>query len=75
MPSNQSGLPVYGARPARHTTPVTRSGISAAQASAGGPPPDAPMTAKRSSPSASAICATSPAAEATSRPGCGVEPP
>jgi len=75
MPANQSNAVVNGAMPARHTTAVTRSGSSAAHASACGPPPDAPITANRAMPSASAICATSLAADATSRPGSGLEPP
>ena len=47
----------------------------AAQASAWGPPPDAPMTANRATPNASASSATSTAAEATSLAGYGLEPP
>jgi hypothetical protein len=39
-------------------TRVTRSGNRAPQASANGPPPEKPTTAKRSSPRASAICET-----------------
>ena len=75
MPSNQSNASVYGAGEASVTTPVTRSGTSAAQARACGPPPDVPMTANRSMPSASATATTSAAADVTERPGCGVDPP
>ncbi|GAB3847625.1 hypothetical protein GCM10027610_067870 [Dactylosporangium cerinum] len=57
------------------TAAVTRSGSRAAQARACGPPPEWPMTANRSTPSASATAAASLAAEATVRSGLGVEPP
>jgi hypothetical protein len=75
IPSNQSMSAAIGARLARQAAPVTRAPSRAAHASACGPPPDAPMTANRPTPSASATCATSAAADATSRPGRGVEPP
>src|SRR5690242_1272429 len=72
MPASQSRpSALRGARPEPLTTARTRPGSSAAQASACGPPPEWPMTANRSIPSASAIPATSAAAEATSRPGGG----
>ena len=54
----------YGAGPEALTAARTRSGSSAAQASACGPPPEWPMTANRSMPSASATAATSAAADA-----------
>ena len=75
MPSNQSNASVYGARPASVTTPVTRPGSRAPHASACGPPPEAPIDANRPTPNASATAATSAAADATSRPGFGLEPP
>ena len=75
MPSNQSNASVRGAMPASVTTPVTRSGSSAAPASACGPPPEAPIAANRPTPNASATAATSAAADATSRPGRGDDPP
>jgi len=75
MPANQAKSSVYGAMPATVTAPVTRSPRRAAHASACGPPPDAPITAKRPTPNASAIAATSAAADPTSRPGRSVDPP
>jgi hypothetical protein len=76
QPANQSSPSASdGAGPDTLTAAMTRAGSSAAQASACGPPPDAPITANRSTPSASAMCSTSVAAEATSRPGRGLEPP
>jgi hypothetical protein len=65
----------WGARPDAHTAQRTPSGSSAAQASACGLPPEWPITANRSMPSAPAMLATSAAAEATSRPGRGVDVP
>ena len=51
MPSNQSSPSASGgARVTRAAARVTRSGSSAAQASACGAPPERPTTAKRSSP-------------------------
>ena len=76
MPPNQSRPSApYGASPAMLTAPTTRSPSDAAQASACEPPPEWPITANRSMPSASATRATSAAADAMSRPGRGVEPP
>ena len=76
MPANQSSpSAANGARPAMHTTPSTRSGSTAAQASACGPPPEAPKTANVSTPSASATLEVSAAIEATSRSGSRVDPP
>jgi hypothetical protein len=76
MPANQSSPSApNGAMAAALTTASTRSGSSAPHASACAPPPECPNTAKRSIPSASAIAATSSAAEPTVRPGSGVEPP
>lgn len=74
MPAAQSN-PSKGASPARLTTAVARSPSSAPHASACGPPPDAPTNAARVIPNASSTAATSPAAEATSRPGRADEPP
>ena len=64
-----------GATPANVATAATRTGSRAAQASACGPPPEAPNVANRAIPSASAAAATSAATDATSRPGLGLEPP
>ena len=64
-----------GARPAIDAVARTRSPSSAAQASACGPPPEGPITAKRSRPKASATASASVGAEAIVRPGCRVEPP
>ena len=76
MPANQSRPSARnGASPAMLTAPVTRPGSKAAQARACGPPPECPITANCPMPSASAMAAVSAAAEATSRPGFGDEPP
>ncbi len=75
IPAYQSMSVVNGAIPPSVTAATTRSGSRAAQASACGPPPEAPMTAKRSMPRASTTCATSSAADATVRPRLGLEPP
>ena len=75
IPAYQSKLSVSGAMAARQTAPITRSGMRAAQARAWGPPPDAPITANLSMPSAFANCSTSAAADATFRPGFGLDPP
>ena len=76
MPANQSRPSApNGAGPDMQTVARTRPGKTAAQARACGPPPESPMTANRSMPSASATLATSAAADATSRPGCGVDRP
>ena len=76
IPANQSSpVAPYGAGPEALTAASTRSGSRAAQASACGPPPEWPMTANRSIPSASTTAATSAAAEPTGRSGRGVEPP
>lgn len=76
MPPNQSSpVPSLGARLAKAAVPVTRSGSSAAQARACGPPPERPTTAKVSTPNASATAAESWAASATVRPGARSESP
>src|SRR5215813_9291960 len=76
MPANQSSPSAPNwASPAMLTTPRTRSGSSAPQARACGPPPEWPMTANRSMPSASATLATYVASDATSRPADDVDPP
>ena len=76
MPANQSRPAApNGASPDTLTTATTRSGSSAPQASACGPPPEWPMTAKEPRSSASATAAAYPAAEAMSRPGNGVDGP
>ncbi|CAM5779690.1 hypothetical protein CPER28S_00445 [Cellulomonas persica] len=74
MPAAQSN-PSNGASPAMLTTAVARSRSRAAHASACGPPPDAPTNAARGTSNASSTARTSAAAEATSRPGRGDDPP
>ncbi len=76
QPANQSSPSASnGAGADTLTAAMTRSGSSAVQASACGPPPEWPSTANRPMPSASAIAATSAAADATVRPSRGPEPP
>ena len=60
---------------ASDATAVTRSGRSAAQARACGPPPEMPQIPSRSMPNAAAMARTSSAQSATLLPGCGVDPP
>ncbi len=74
IPSSQSRSSAsYGATLAIVATPATRSGSSAAHASACGPPPDQPMTNSRSSPISAASARMSGATSATDRPGRRVE--
>ena len=69
QPANQSSPPESsGAGADTLTAAMTRSGSSAAMASACGPPPEWPSTVNRPMPSASAIAATSAAADAIVRP-------
>jgi hypothetical protein len=76
IPANQSSPSASnGAMPAMLTASVTRSDSFAAHASACGPPPEWPITANRSTPSASATTATSAATPPIVRPGSAVEPP
>ncbi len=76
MPPNQSRpWAPWGASPATLIAATTRSGNRAAQARAWGPPPECPITANCRISSASAMAATSVAAEARFLPGTAVEPP
>jgi hypothetical protein len=61
------GVP-SAATPTSQIARTTRSGRSAAHASACGPPPDPPLTPKRSKPSSSASARTSATSSATRRP-------
>jgi hypothetical protein len=68
IPANQSRpSAAHGARLTRTPARVTRCGRRAAQASACGPPPDRPITANLSRPSALAIASTSGTTSATVR--------
>ena len=70
MPANQSSPSAQnGAITATQTTARTRPDSSAPLARACGPPPEWPITANCPMPSASAMPATSSAADAMSRPG------
>lgn len=76
IPSNQSRPSApQGASPTSAAVRVTRSGISAAQASACDAPPERPTTANLSSPMWSAMARTSSTTSATRRPGSRSEPP
>lgn len=59
----------YGPTPLSTAARSTRSGDAQAQASAYGPPPDAPATLKRSNPSRSAASPTSADQPVIDRPG------
>ena len=76
MPASQSRPAApYGATPASDAAARQRSGSSAAQASACGPPPDQPAVRNGPASRWSSTAAVSAAASATVRPGCGVDRP
>ena len=64
----------YGATPHTTSAAANRSGRSAAQASACGPPPEAPPTSAVAIPKASSTATASGTTSATLRPGSRVEP-
>lgn len=76
IPANQSRPSApFGARLTSTAVRVTRPGSRAAQASAWGPPPERPRTAKRAMSYLSAIAATSVTTSATQRPARRSEAP